>query len=258
MQPTDIEERPTPEETPWYANTLVWALVFSVLILALRFVPYEPLQNVLGSLSWLTHEALKIAKALFKRYGYLTIFLAPLCENTIFLGALIPGTLIMLLGGLSAHDGLISVWFAIPLGIVGAWIGDTISYGIGRFGWQRLGSDSRLVRAAEDMRGPLLSNSSWLIILYHFAGYSRLIGPAASGFFRVPLRRWMLLDYTGSALWVVAFVLLGYLLGVFGLSLDATEHNVRIVEVLLFALAIISISFVLYRSNKKKEEAAVS
>jgi membrane protein DedA with SNARE-associated domain len=258
MQSTDIEEKPpsAPEETPWYANTLVWAMVFAALVLALRFVPYQPLQNVLGSFSWLTHQALKIAKSLFKHYGYLTIFLAPLLENTIFLGALIPGTVIMLLGGLGAHDGLISLWFAIPLGVIGAWIGDTISYGIGRFGWQRLGPESRLVKMAEEMREPLLEHTSWLVLLYHFAGYSRLIGPAASGFLRVPFGRWVLLDYAGSALWVITFVMIGYMLGVFGhLSLDATDRNVNIVEILLFALAIVSVGAIIIRSNKKKAES---
>jgi membrane protein DedA with SNARE-associated domain len=256
MQTTDIKDDPSaaPEDQPWYSNTLVWAVVIAGLVLALRFVPYEPLQNVLGSFSWLTEKALDIAKDLFQHYGYLTVFLAPLLENTIFLGALIPGTVIMLLGGLSAHDGLISLWPAIPLGIAGAWIGDTISYGIGRFGWQRLGAESRLVQWAEEMRGPLLEHTSWLVVLYHFAGYSRLIGPAASGFLRVPFGRWMMLDYFGSALWVIVFMMGGYLLGVFGLSLDSTDRNVRVMEVLLFALAAIGVTVLVMRSNKKKAE----
>jgi membrane protein DedA with SNARE-associated domain len=258
MQSTEVEDVPdsASQHDPWYSNTLVWAFVIAGLVIALRFVPYEPLQNVLGSFSWLTRESLKLAKELFRHYGYLTIFLAPLLENTIFLGALIPGTVIMLLGGLSAHDGLISLWPAIPLGIAGAWIGDTISYGIGRFGWQRLGAESRLVKWAEEMREPLLEHTNWLVLLYHFAGYSRLIGPAASGFLRVPLRRWVLLDYAGSALWVVSFMMGGYLLGVFGLSLDATDRNVRVMEILLFALAVVGIVVLINRSNKRKKPAA--
>jgi membrane protein DedA with SNARE-associated domain len=260
MQAVDVkEDPPNPEgEEPWYNSSLVWVVVFAGVFMALRLLPFEPLQDVLGSFSWLTEKALDVAKNLFDDYGYLTVFFAPLLENTIFLGAIIPGTIIMLLGGLSAHDGLVSIWLAIPLAIAGAWIGDTISYSIGRFGWQRLGPNSRLVKAAEDMRGPLLDNSSWLIILYHFAGYSRLIGPAASGFLRVPFGRWMMLDYLGSALWVVVFMTGGYLLGAFGLSLDSTDKNVRVVELLLFALAIMSVSLVVYRARTKKEEGPVN
>jgi membrane protein DedA with SNARE-associated domain len=234
------------------ARDFTWVLVIAAIVLIGRLTPFEPVQDFFNSFSWLTKKALVVAKELFESYGYPTIFLAPLLENTIFLGAIIPGTLVMMLGGLSAHDGLIALFPAIPLAIAGAWIGDTISYGIGRFGWQRLGPESGLVRRAEGMREPLLEHSGWLILLYHFAGYSRLIGPAASGFLRVPFRRWMVLDYAGSALWVVVFVMLGYVLGVFGLSLDATDDNVRVVEIILFALAVIGVTFLMTRTDKRR------
>jgi membrane protein DedA with SNARE-associated domain len=89
---------------------------------------------------------------------------------------------------------------------------------------------------ADRMREPLMRNSSILILTYHFFGYSRLIGPAAAGFLHVPFRRWAVLDYIGVSVWVVAFMVGGYLLGVFGLSLDDTEANIRVFEIVLFGL----------------------
>lgn len=246
------EERPGSPLPQFRARDLAWFVVFAGVILAGRLAPFKPVRDFFNSFSWLTEEALKLAKGLFESYGYLTVFLAPLLENTIFLGALIPGTLIMLLAGLSARDGLISFWPAVPLGIAGAWIGDSISYGIGRYGWQRLGPEARLVRWAERMREPLLEQSVWLVLLYHFAGYTRLVGPAAAGFVRMPLRRWLLLDYTGAALWVVAYMTGGYLLGVFGLSLDATDRNVRVFELILFGLAVAAVLVVLSRSRRRR------
>lgn len=240
----------------WSVRDWLWVLAIGAIVIVGRVTPYKPLQNFFGSFSWLTEQALKIANDLFESYGYLTVFLAPLLENTIFLGALIPGLLVMLLAGLSAHDGLINLWPAIPLAIVGAWIGDTISYGIGRFWWQRLSAESRLVRWAEGMREPLMEQSGWLIVVYHFFGYSRMIGPAASGFLRVPFPRWMLLDYIGSTLWVIVFMMLGYVLGVFGLSLDATEGNVRVVEILLFVLAATGVTFLVMRTRRRQAEQA--
>ena len=235
------------ERRGWWAG-----IVIAALIIIGRLTPFKPVQDFFDNFSWLTRQALKITKELFESYGYLTVFLAPLLENTIFLGALIPGVLVMMLAGLSAHDGLIDIWRAIPLAIAGAWIGDTISYGIGRFGWQRLGPESRLVRWSERMRGPLLENSAWLVLLYHFAGYSRLIGPAASGFIRMPLRRWLLLDYAGAAIWVAAYMAAGYLLGVFGLSLDDSDRNVRIFEAILFGLGAIAVITVMMRSRQQE------
>ncbi|MEX1253028.1 MAG: DedA family protein [Dehalococcoidia bacterium] len=238
----------------WQPRDLVWVLAIAALVMVGRFTPFKPVQSFFGGFSWLTEQALSIAKDLFESYGYLTVFLAPLLENTLFIGAIIPGTLVMLLAGLSAEEGLIGLWPGIPLAILGAWIGDTISYGIGRFGWQRLGAESRLARWSERMRDPLINENAWVVVAYHFAGYSRLIGPAAAGFMRMPLRRWIVLDYIGAALWVVVFMMLGYLLGVFGLSLDTSDQNVRIFELILFAFFAIAVLTMMRQAQQRQRQ----
>lgn len=232
----------------------IWVLVISGIVIIGRVTPYAPVRDFFGSFSWLTQQAISITKDLFEAYGYPTVFLAPLLENTLFLGALIPGTLVMLLAGLAANDGLISFWPALLLGICGAIIGDTISYGMGRYGWRWLGPESRMVRWAENMREPLLGHSVWLVLSYHFAGYSRLVGPAAAGFLRMPLRRWMLLDYIGVSVWVATYMTAGFLLGrLFNLTLDDSERNVQIFEVILFVFFIIAIVSVMRAASAQKK-----
>ena len=243
---------------PWFERwrvSLIWGAVIAAIIIIGRIVPFSPVRGIFGSFSWLTEQAVGLAKDLFESYGELTVFLGPLLENTIFLGAIIPGTLIMLLAGVANHDGFIDLHIAIPLGIAGAIIGDTISYGIGRFGWKRLGPDSRLVRWSERMREPLLEHSVWLVLSYHFAGYTRLIGPAASGFIRMPFLRWMVLDYIGVALWVISFIMGGYLLGTAGLSLDETsETNIQIFEIIIFAMLIVGVVFIYRRAGGRRRQ----
>jgi len=55
---------------------------------------------------------------------------------------------------------------------------------------------------------------------------------------------------------VVVFVMLGYLLGVFGLSLDATDSNVRVIEIFLFALGAIGVSVLVIRNRRRREREA--
>ncbi|MCH8025168.1 MAG: DedA family protein [Chloroflexi bacterium] len=248
---SEQDEGQASERGPRFRNRdLIWVVVIAGVILVGRVTPFKPIQDALGSFNWLTEWALRLAKDLFESYGYLTVFLAPMLENTLFIGAIIPGTLVMLLAGLSAHEGLISFWPAVLLGILGAIIGDTISYGMGRYGWKRFGLESRFGRWAERMREPLLKHSIWLVLSYHFAGYSRLIGPAASGYLRLPLLRWMLLDYIGVTLWVISFLTAGYLLGVAGLTLDDSERNVQIFEIILFGFFVIAAVSVLRMARR--------
>ena len=237
---------------------LILAVVIAAIIFIGRFTPFAPVQTFFGGFTWFTEQAVDIVADLFEDYGYWVAFFGPLLENTLFIGAIVPGTLVMLFAGIAAENGLISFFPVILLGIAGAIIGDTISYGIGRFGRQRLGPESRVGRWAERMREPLLHHSLWLILTYHFAGYSRLVGPAAAGFLRMPMLRWMLLDYLGVVLWVFSFVTGGYVLAtVLGLDLaDASDsdRNVQVFEIILFAFFVIAIFTVFNRASKMNRD----
>ena len=247
----------------WRAS-LIWGLVFVAIIILGQFSPYKPARRFFDSFNWVTEQAVRLARELFESYGELTVFLGPLLENTLFIGAIIPGTLVMLLAGVAVKDGFLDLYIAIPLGIAGAIIGDTISYGMGRYAWQRFGPESRIGRWAEQMREPLLEHSVWLVLSYHFAGYSRLVGPAASGFLRIPFLRWMVLDYVGASLWVISFIMGGYLLGVAGLSLDdSSERNIQIFEIIIFAFFAIVVVVALRKASqaaakRRKERRASS
>lgn len=235
-------------------NQLIAVLIISAVILIGRVTPFAPVQDAFHIFGWFTEQAIEITSNLFERWGYITVFLAPLLENTLFVGAIIPGTLVMLLAGLAVHDGSIVYWWAIPLGTAGAMIGDTISYAMGRWGARRLGQESRFVKWAEDMREPLMQHSIWLVLSYHFAGYSRLIGPAAAGFLRMPFVRWAILDYVGVFIWVTSFITGGWLIAeILGIELDEnSDRSVQIFEIILFVFFVIGV-FSIIRANSSRQ-----
>jgi membrane protein DedA with SNARE-associated domain len=167
---------------------------------------------------------------LFEEYGYWVVFFGTFSENTLLVGLIVPGALVVILAGIAAHDGTISVPLSILLGICGTVLGDTLSYFLGRYGWSRFGHMKMLSELSEKVREPLLRRGVWFVLFYHFAGYTRVIGPTAAGLLRMPFRRWALADYGGAVLWILAYFAIGYLLGVAGLSLDSTDRWFRVVE----------------------------
>lgn len=254
-----VSEPPEPRSSPLFGmRQLIIVLVISAIILAGRLTPFAPAQDAFHVFGWFTEQAIGITSDLFERWGYQTVFFAPLFENTLFIGALIPGTLVMLLAGLAVNDGSITYWWALPLAIVGAMIGDTISYSMGRWGARRIGQESRFAKWADTMREPLMKHSLWLILSYHFAGYSRLIGPAAAGYLRMPMLRWMLFDYIGVAIWVFSFITGGWLLAeIFDLRLDENnERSVQIFEVILFSFFVIAVVSVMRASSAQRKRQA--
>ncbi|HXF50828.1 MAG TPA: VTT domain-containing protein [Dehalococcoidia bacterium] len=229
------EERDKPRNPFEVGPGAVWVgVAIAAAFLVSRLTPFQPLQDALGWYRQLTEALLAASEWVFREYGYLATFLAPLVENSFLLGLLIPGAVIMVVAGLGAHDGLINPFIATPLGIAGAIIGDVLSYVIGRYGWKRMLRGGRFDAWTERMREPLMESATSLVLMYHFFGYTRLIGPTAAGFMRMPFRKWAPLDFIGASLWVITFMGGGYLLGVLGLTLDDTERNVRVFEWLLF------------------------
>ena len=260
MESTDESEQEPGAEgwQAWRTKGLIWFAVITVIFFVGRFTPIAPIQSLFGSFNWLTKQAIEIVSDLFESNGNLVVFLGPLLENTLFIGAIVPGTIVMLFAGVAAENGIISFWPAILLGIAGAIIGDTISYSMGRFGRRRLGPESRLAKWSERMRDPLMHHSVWIVLSYHFAGYSRLVGPAAAGFLRMPFFRWAMLDYAGVTVWVISFLTGGYVLAkTLDLELgDAagSDRNVQIFEVMLFALFAIAIFSVFRATARQRKE----
>ncbi len=229
------------------ATMIGFAIGFAILVVP-QISPFETLNYYLTSPQRLTRWMLDKIQSLFDDYGYYLVFFGVLLENSMFLGLLVPGALILILAGLAAENGSINVWWVFALGISATIIGDTISYGIGRAGWTKVLERGGMGEMIEKVRSSMESHSSWIILAYHFAGYSRVVGPAAAGMFRLPYRRWAFFDYIGGTLWVFAFTMLGYVLGLAGLDFSDTKRVAQVIEYTVLALLIVSVIVVYTRS----------
>lgn len=195
--------------------------------------------------SSLLHWAANSVHSLFEQYGYWVVFFGTLTENTLLVGLIVPGALVVILAGLAAHDGTVSLPLSIIFGICGTVIGDTLSYFIGRYGWSRFGHMKMLSDLSEKVREPLINRGVWFVLFYHFAGYTRVIGPTSAGLLRMPFHRWAVADYGGAVLWIFGYFFAGYLLGVLGLSLDSTDRWFHVAEWVLLVLMMIWLYMIL-------------
>jgi len=216
---------------------------------------WESLRHLLQWSDWTTRHMLDWTGSLFARQGYLVTFLGVLLENTLFFGFLVPGVLVLVVAGMAAENGDVSLTLVGGAALAGALLGDTVSYISGRYLWSRALGGS-FARVAERLREPLERNSGWLILSYHFAGYSRVVGPTAAGLFRLPFGRWMLFDYVGVTAWVAAYLAAGYVLATFGIDLEAAKRNVRLFDLVLLAMVVVAVAAVLRRMSRRRGQPA--
>ncbi len=227
--------------------TLAFAFVFFILPIV---SPWEGLNDNLRVVGRFNQWALGKLESLFADYGYYVVFIGVLLENSMFLGLFVPGAIILILAGLSAENGAINIWYVLPLAIAATIIGDTISYCIGRLGLVRALERTSMGPALEKIRVRMESHTTWIILAYHFAGYSRLLGPAAAGLFRIPFRRWAPLDYLGGTAWVLVFTGVGVLLGLAGVEFSDTKRVTQIVEIVIFVGLVAAVLAVYARAGR--------
>jgi membrane-associated protein len=144
-------------------------------------------------------------------------FGAPLFGLTLFLGALgvpVGASLILIAAGAFSQQEMFSWPVMAVYGLIGAVIGDILSYGIGHFAKAkveaRLGNSSawQNARAAFEKRGALAIFLSRFLVTALAIPTNLIAGGSGFG-----LWRFLIYDFTGELTWIILYGGLGYLFG---------------------------------------------
>ncbi|MCI0643390.1 MAG: VTT domain-containing protein [Chloroflexi bacterium] len=142
---------------------------------------------------------------------------APALGLALLIGALglpVPGTLFVIAAGAFARQGIIHWADSSGLGLLGAVLGDSASYAIGRFakGWveRRFGQSAVWQKAQTTFgrRGGLAIYLTRFLLTALAVPVNLIAG--GSGY---PFWRFLLYDVAGEVTWIVLFGGLGYLFG---------------------------------------------
>ncbi|HEU5002135.1 MAG TPA: VTT domain-containing protein [Actinomycetota bacterium] len=192
----------------------------------------------------------RLVEVILRLHGaaaYALIFALPGLEASAFLGFLVPGELAVVLGGVLAFQGRVSLVGIGAVAIAGAIVGDSIGYLVGaRWGHalfrtrllRRLVRPERRQKAEDALRRRGMS----AVILGRFTAVLRVMVPGLAGMARVPYRRFLAASVVGGVLWAGAFTVLGYAAG------DAwrrVEHLAARASLLVGILAVLVVGAVI-------------
>jgi membrane-associated protein len=179
----------------------------AAILLALLMAGVVPRPDIEGALTSLSESLGAWTYALVAGLAFL--------ETGAFIGLVAPGETAIVLGGVVAAEGDVS----LPLILLAAWLaaalGDLASYALGR----------RLGRGFLEARGPRFGvtaarlatverfftrHGGKAILIGRFIGLVRAVAPFLAGAARLPLRSFLPYSLLGTALWASAFTLAGY------------------------------------------------
>ena len=159
---------------------------------------------------------------IFARHAYLLAFLGALVENTVLLGFLLPGGMVVAFAGGGARAAGFSLLELVALAMLaaaGMTGGAVLDYYLGLGGADRLlrhRRTGRLGRALADQldhAAPLLRHHGWwMMLVAHAFGHGRSSLAVAAGASRMPLRRFLAIEAPAALLWSALYTGGGYFL----------------------------------------------
>jgi membrane protein DedA with SNARE-associated domain/membrane-associated phospholipid phosphatase len=161
-------------------------------------------------------KVLEDAGSTLGSWTYLVVGVLAFAETGAFLGFIAPGETAVIVGGLVAGQGQISLIALIAVVWSCAVLGDVTSYELGRRlgrGWllhhgERLKiTEERLAKVEHFFQ----RRGGATIIVGRFLGFVRPISPFIAGASRMPFRRFLPYDVLAAGAWSATFSVLGYL-----------------------------------------------
>lgn len=166
-------------------------------------------------------------EAFLQSYGYLAILI----------GTFLEGETILILGGLAAHQGYLTLSGVILAAFCGTLFGDQLFFYLGRRHSDFLIKRRPAWRAKLERANRLIDRFQTALILgFRFVYGLRTVTPFAIGISGVPVVRFLLLNILGAGVWALAVGFSGYL---FGNALEKILGDLRHYEALLFGIVIL-------------------
>ncbi|HEY5053935.1 MAG TPA: bifunctional DedA family/phosphatase PAP2 family protein [Solirubrobacterales bacterium] len=148
-------------------------------------------------------------------WTYLLVGIFAFAETGAFVGLVVPGETVMLLGGAVAGQGAISIYVLIAVAWFAAWAGDTTSFFVGRrLGREfvikhgpRVGISHERFERVEDY---FSRHGGKTIFIGRFISLIRAFAPFVAGSSGMRYRAFVPYSILGCGLWASAHILVGY------------------------------------------------
>lgn len=188
-------------------------------------------------------EYLKAAISFLEAHSYIAygaVFLAAVFEAIPVLGAIVPGSMIIVAISALAPAGAVSFWPLIGWAVLGAVIGDAFSYWLGRryrrhiLEWWPFSRYPQLALRSEAF---FQRHGGKSVVLGRFVPALRPFIPLFAGILRMPMHRFYTANIVSALLWAPAHIIPGIALGA-ALGLAAAVAG-RLVVLALFILLLL-------------------
>jgi membrane-associated protein len=189
--------------------------------------------------------------------AYALIGVLVFAEAAVFVGFVLPGETAVLLGGVLAATGRLSLPVLFILVVVAAIAGDTVGYEVGRHFGPRILASRPLRRQQGRIDGAqqfLRERGGWAVFLARFTAFLRAVMPGLAGTSRMPYLRFLTFNAAGAIIWGVGVTLLGFFAGH---SYAAVEKALGRTSAVLLVL-ILLVGLVIWHRQRRRRRRGIA
>ena len=137
-------------------------------------------------------------------------------EDALFVGFVLPGETVAILGGVAAKLGHVSLGAVAAVVIAAAIIGDSVGYEVGKHVGPRVIEHRLLTKRRERLvaaQSFLARRGGTAVFLGRWVAFFRAVMPALAGSARMPYGRFLVFNAAGGIVWGAVVVVAGYAAG---------------------------------------------
>lgn len=194
----------------------------------------------------------------FGVFGYWLVLLISLFESLAFVGAVVPGTVLVVLAGFLSAQGYLDIGDLIWFAAIGAILGDGVSYYLGTKGTRLFRNENKWLKASHLELGRRFfhKHGSKSIFFARFVGLLRPIVPFVAGISGMKKSRFLFWNITSAFLWSVSHLLAGYFFGnaFTAIEIWSTRVGYAIGLIVLFFVLLYVIRFITVKHGRQIAE----
>lgn len=182
----------------------------------------------------------------FGAWGYLAIFLIFFGEALVGFGLIIPGAIVAFLLGTLAAKGIFSMQELFIFGALGFFVGDLLSFWLGRKGSSIFQKDNKFFKLEhlEKARAYFDEHGNKSVIIGRYIGFLRPFTPFIAGVIRMAWLRFIILNVVSIGSWLAIHLFAGFF---FGQALWLIKLWSGRLEIMLIYLVIFFACFYLFK-----------
>ena len=190
----------------------------------------------------LVAELIEWVRPFFASFGYVIVSVAMFLESAALTGIVVPGDVILALGGVYAGQGDLAVAGVIACGAVFGLLGETAGYLLGRrYGdglLRRLPFLRRFERKLDEAQRSIKENAGKTIVVGRFVTGAAGLIPFVAGASGVPARTFLAYSAPTILVWSTAITLVGLFVGNHVEMIDRILSSIGWVGLAIFATVV--------------------